>query len=85
LDAHIQMICALSRGEEPPAPETGIIAEALLPDYYVRTGAGKLEEVPQIQAELSRMWGDYRFVCSDMTWELVRQKVEEYKKLDILS
>lgn len=86
LDAHLQMVCALSRGEEPPTPETGMIAVTLLPDYYVRTGAGKLEEVPQIKAELDRIWSDYQFVCSsDMTWELVGQKVEEYKKLDILA
>ncbi len=85
LDAHLQMVCALSRGEEPPAPETGIIAEALLPDYYVRTGAGKLEEVPRIKAELERIWSDYRFLGADITWELVAQKVEEYKKLDILA
>lgn len=85
LDAHLQMVCALSRGEEPPAPETGVIAQALLPDYYVRTGAGKLEEVPQIKAELERIWSDYRFLGSDITWELVAQKVQEYKKLDILA
>ncbi|MDE7222634.1 MAG: hypothetical protein K2O34_02495 [Acetatifactor sp.] len=86
LDAHLEMVCALSRGEEPPSPETGMIAVTLLPDYYVRTGAGKLEEVPQIKAELERIWSDHQFVCSpDMTWELVEQKVEEYKKLDILA
>ena len=85
LDAHLQMLCALSRGEEPPAPETGVIAQALLPDYYVRTGAGKLEEVPQIKAELERIWSDYRFLGADITWELVAQKVQEYKKLDILA
>lgn len=85
LDAHLRMVSALSRGEEPPAPETGVIAEALLPDYYVRTGAGKLEEVPRIKAELDRIWSDYRFLCGDITWELVAQKVEEYKKLDILA
>ncbi len=85
LDAHLQMLCALSRGEEPPAPETGVIAQALLPDYYVRTGAGKLEEVPQIKAELERIWSDYRFLGTDITWELVAQKVKEYKKLDILA
>ena len=85
LDAHLRMVCALSQGEEPPSPETGIIAEALLPDYYVRTGAGKLEEVPQIKAELERIWSDYRFLDADISWELVAQKVEEYKRLDILA
>lgn len=85
LDAHLKMVIALSNGEELPAPETGIIAGALLPDYYVRTGAGKPEEVPQIKAELERLWSDYRFLDGDITWELVAQKVEEYKKLDILA
>lgn len=85
LDAHLKMVIALSRGEELPAPETGIIAGALLPDYYVRTGTGKPEEVPQIKAELERIWRDYRFLDTDITWELVAQKVEEYKKIDILA
>jgi len=85
LDAHLQMVCALSREEEPPAPETGVIAEALLPDYYVRTGAGKLEEVPQIKAELERIWSDYRFLETDITWESVAQRVKAYKELDILA
>ena len=85
LDAHLKMVCALSQGEEPPFPETGVIAEALLPDYYDRTGAGKLEEVPQIKAEIERIWSDYRFLDADISWELVAQRVEEYKRLDILA
>ncbi len=84
LDGHLKMICALGQGEEAPAPETGIIAGALLPDYYVRTKAEKLEEAPGIKAELDRMWSDYHFVCSDFTWELVGQKIRAYKELDIL-
>lgn len=85
LSSQLDMVCALGRGEEPPTPETGIIAQALLPDYYVRTNAGKLEENPRIKAELDRIWSDHKFVCSDMTWELVEQKVREYKELDILA
>ncbi len=85
LDAHLRMVMALSQGEELPAPETGIIAQALLPDYYVRTGAGKPEEAPQVKAELERLWSDHRFLDADITWELVAQKVAEYKKLDILA
>lgn len=85
LHGHLDMMCALGEGEEPPAPETGIIAEALVPDYYVRTGANKLPEVSQIQAELGRIQDDYDFICSDINWELVRQRIEVYKKLDILA
>ena len=85
LDGHLRMICALSQEEEPPAPDTGIITAALLPDYYVRTGADNLEEVPHIQAELKRISSDYDFLCSELTWDLIRQRVEEYKNLDILA
>lgn len=85
LDGQLKMICAFGQGEEPPAPETGIIAQPLLPDYYVRTGEGRPEEMPRIKAELDRIWSDYAFVSSDMSWELVGRKVAEYKELDILA
>lgn len=85
LDAHLRKAAALGRGEEPPAPETGIIAQALLPDYYVRTGSGKLEENPRIKAELERIWGDYRFLDTDPDWNQVAERIEAYKKLDILA
>ena len=85
LDGILQMVCALSRDEEIPAPETGIITGALLPDYYVRTNAGRLEEVPQIKAELERIWSDYEFVSSDITWEMTGERIAEYKKLDVLA
>ncbi|MDE6620199.1 MAG: hypothetical protein K2K74_06880 [Lachnospiraceae bacterium] len=85
LHGHLEFICALSQEEEPPSPETGIISAALLPDYYVRTGAGNLAETPQIKAELERISSDYDFLNSEMTWDLIQQRVEEYKKLDILA
>ena len=85
LSSHLDMILALSQGEEPPAPEAGIITGALLPDYYVRTGVEQLEEVPQIKAELERIWSDYEFVCSGPTWEDVAERVNRYKELDILA
>ncbi len=85
IDGHLRMLCALSQGEEVPDPETGIIAQPLLPDYHVRTGEGKLEEMPLVKAELERIWNDYEFVASGMTWELIGQRVAEYKQLDILA
>lgn len=86
LNGHLEMMCALGEEEEPPFPETGIIVGGLVPDYYVRTGAGdSLEAIPQIKAELERIQSDYDFICSEITWELVAQKVAEYKKLDILA
>ena len=57
----------------------------LLPDYYVRTGTGSLEEVPQIKAELGRIQSDYDFICSEITWEQVSVRMWEYQELDILS
>lgn len=85
LDGHLNMVDAREQGEELPAPETGIIVGALLPDYYVRTGAGRLEEVPQIKNELRRIWSDYEFVRSDITWEMTAQRLEAYRRLDVLA
>ena len=45
----------------------------------------QLEEVPQIKAELERIWSDYEFVCSGPTWEDVAERVNRYKELDILA
>lgn len=85
LDCHLNTLLAIADGEEPPEPETGIIPGALMPDYYVRTGTGSLEENPRIQAELKRIWSDYEFVGSEITWEMIGERVSEYKKLDILA
>ena len=85
-DSHLRLLAALSQGaEELPAAESGAVACALLPDYYVRTGAEKLEEVPQIKAELARIWDDYDFVRTRMSWEGAAARIAEYKKLDILA
>ena len=60
-------------------------AGALLPDYYVRSGADRLEDVPQIKAELQRIWSDYDFVRDRLTWEEVGKRIADYKRLDILA
>lgn len=86
IDNHLRLIAALSQGaEELPAAECGVIGCTLLPDYYVRTGAGKLEEVPQIKAELGRIEDDYMFVRSGLTWEQAAERIAAYKELDILA
>lgn len=85
LSAHVDMMGALSRGEEPPEPEAGIIPCPLLPDYFVRTGAGPLEEVPQIKAELERIWSDCDFISSGASWGAVSERIAQYKELDILA
>lgn len=85
LSGLVDMILALSQGEEPPAAGAGMITGALLPDYYVRTGAGRLEEVPQIKAEIGRIWDDYEFVCSGPSWEAVAERAARYMELDVLA
>ncbi|RKJ07374.1 hypothetical protein D7X87_01795 [bacterium D16-54] len=85
IDSHLRLLAALSQGaEELPEAESGIVGCALLPDYYVRSGADRLEDVPQIKAELQRIWSDYEFVCGRFNWEEVRKRIADYKRLDIL-
>jgi len=85
LVGHLKMILAIRQEEAPPEPETGVISCTLLPDYYVRTGAECLEEVPQIKAELERVWSDYDFICSTPSWEAITERISQYKELDILA
>ncbi len=86
IDSHLRLLAALSQeAEELPAAGSSIVACALLPDYYIRTGAEELNDVPQIRAELARVEDDYRFVSSSFTWEQAAQKISEYKQLDILA
>lgn len=86
LDSHLRLLAALSqKAEELPAAESGAVACALLPDYYVRTGASNLEEVPQIRAELARISGDFAAVRDQLSLEEIGQKIAAYKQLDILA
>jgi len=85
LDGHLRLLAALSQDEELPSAEPGVIACALLPDYYVRTRGEQPEDVPQIQAELRRIGSDYQFVCSNPDWPQVEQRLAAYKALDILA
>ena len=84
IDGHLRLIAALSQGaEELPIAESGAVGCALLPDYYVRTGSAKPEEAPRFKAELDRIWSDYDFVRSGLTWEAVGARLSKYKELDI--
>ena len=86
LDSHLRLLAALSQGaEELPAAESSVVGCALLPDYYVRTLGGKPEDVPQVKAEMERIWSDYDFVRSGLTWEQAAQRIAGYKQLDILA
>ena len=85
IDNHLRLIAALSQGSENlPGAESSVIACPLLPDYYVRTGAGRLEDVPQIQAELERIWSDWAAVRDQISLEEIAQRIAAYKQLDIL-
>ncbi|NBI10286.1 hypothetical protein D1641_09730 [Colidextribacter sp. OB.20] len=85
MDNHLRLLAALSQGREDlPEAENGIVGCALLPDYYVRTGAGRLEEVPQIKAELERIWSDYAAVRDQLPLEELERRIGQYKQLDIL-
>ena len=85
-DNHLRLLAALSQGmEEQPQAESSIVACALLPDYYVRISVDRLEDVPQIKAELQRIWSDYDFVRSGFTWDEARKRIADYKQLDILA
>lgn len=82
LDSHLTM---LAEGAGSSGPETGLIPCGLLPDYYLRTGAGRLEEVPQVRAEIERLWDDYEFIRSGVTWKEVSDRLARYQELDLLA
>lgn len=86
LDSHLRLLAAVSqKAEELPAAESGAVACALLPDYYVRTGASPLEEVPQIKAELARISDDFAAVRDQIPLEEIGKRIAAYRQLDILA
>lgn len=84
IDSHLRLLAALSNGEEPDGTESFMNGCSMLPDYYVRTTGSDPGDIPQVQAELSRIWDDCRFVCSGLDWDTYLQRLEEYKQMDIL-
>lgn len=84
LDGVLRNLDSLSQGQGFSEPGEPIAGCALVPDYYVRTGAGKLEDVPQIQAELERIRDDWAFVSGGPSWEELAARTERYQTLDIL-
>ena len=86
IDSHLRLLAALSQGaKELPEIESSIVGCALLPDYYVRSSADRLENILQIKAELQRIWSDYDFVRDRLTQEEVGKRIADYKQLDILT
>lgn len=80
LDSQIRCLAG-----EPMKDDGGLIPCALIPDYWTRTVGGDIRDVPQVKAELDRIWSDLDFVRSGPTWTAVAQRVEEYKAVDIFS
>lgn len=70
---------------DPVKDQGEMIPCALLPDYWTRAVGGDIRQIPQVKAELGRIWDDYEFVCSGPAWGAVAQRVEEYKALDIFA
>ena len=81
MDSHLRL---LSGGPETSEAETGLIACALLPDYYLRTCKEALSDHLQIRQEIERIQDDFTFVCSQFTWQDVAGRIAEYKELDLL-
>lgn len=70
---------------EPVKDDGGLIPCALMPDYWTRTVGGELRDIPQVKAELDRIWADYEFICSGPTWTAAAQRIQDYRTLDIFS
>ncbi len=81
---YVDALVALSQGEEAKRSECGIVNCTLLPDYYARTTDTKLDDIPQIKAEIARINDDFNFVSSQLSIEDIYQRVNFYKALDIL-
>jgi len=81
LDAHLRM---LNQKQDESMPETGLIPCALLPDYYLLTDKGILNENLNIQKEIERIQSDFDFICSSVDWNDISERVLKYKDLDIL-
>lgn len=82
LDSHLRL---LTEGPDNSEAETGLIACALLPDYYLRTCKEDLSNLPQIRNEVGRIQSDLDFVYSPFTWQDIARRSAEYKYLDILA
>lgn len=74
-----------SRLDQARSPETGLIPCALLTGYYCRTADGELREIPQVRAELERIWSDYEFLKAGPSWDGIAARLETYRELDLLA
>lgn len=70
---------------EPVEDDGGLIPCALVPDYWIRTVGGDLRDIPQVKAELDRIWADRDFIRSGPTWTAVAQRIQSYRSLDLFA
>lgn len=70
---------------EPMDDDGGLIPCALVPDYWIRTVGGDLRDIPQVKAELDRIWADRDFIRSGPTWTAVAQRIQSYRSLDLFA
>lgn len=85
LNIYLDTYCMfLSKIEEEGMSEIDIVPCAILPDYYLLTDKGVLSQNPKIQKEIERILSDYEFVCSNIDWKDISERVSKYKDLDIL-
>ena len=64
---------------------SGMVRCAMLSDYWLRTSAGRLEDIPQVQAEQKRIWDDLEFLRKKPSLDAILERVEMYRGLDILA
>ena len=77
-DGHLHTLAG-----DPVKDQGEMIPCALVPDYWTRTVGGDLRQIPQVKAELDRIWADLEFVRSGPTWGAVAQRAADYKTLDV--
>ncbi|MCI8416308.1 MAG: hypothetical protein HFI33_02200 [Lachnospiraceae bacterium] len=69
--------------EENEDAEVDFIPCTLMADYYLRNYEGDIRQLPQVQAEISRIWSDYELVKSGSIADVIHQ-VEKYRRMSIL-
>ena len=79
-DGHLHTLAG-----DPVKDQGEMIPCALVPDYWTRTVGGDLRQIPQVKAELDRIWADLEFVRSGPTWGAVAQRAADYKTLDVFA
>ena len=65
--------------------EVDFIACTILGDYYLRTQDGNLRDNPKVQEELARIWSDAEFVDNEPEIDEVIERIQAYRKLDLLA